>query len=78
VLRIRGNAPSTRRFHDGASKVPCIDTIIVESDVSTVLGDISRAGFGGGLPRIAYSRECALESAIWTPPFLATEDLPPR
>ena len=64
TLRICEIGPLTRRFHDDASKIPCLDTLIVESDMCLVLGDRSRVGCGVGLPRIAHSRSWALDSAI--------------
>ena len=54
VLRIRKMGPSNRRAHAGASKIPARDTLIVESGMFLVIGNLSRAGCGGGLPRIAH------------------------
>jgi hypothetical protein len=67
ALRIREIGPSTRRYHDDASKLPYFDTLALESDVRLVRGDPSRAGCGGGLPRVVYSRKCALDAAIFAP-----------
>ena len=55
-MRIRKIGPSNRRTHAGASKIPAFDTLTVESNTYLVLEDANLAGCGGGLPRIAYSR----------------------
>ena len=48
----------------------------VESGVYLVLGDPSRAGRGGGLPRIAHSRNWALEgTSFQQPPGLRLRSL---
>jgi hypothetical protein len=54
ALHIREIGPSTRRYHDDASKIPPFATLAKDSDVRLVCGDRSRAGRGVGLPRIAY------------------------
>jgi len=64
VLSIREIGPSTRRFHDDASKIPCFDTLTVEIGMCLARGDPIRAGYGGRLSRIAYLRNWALDSAI--------------
>jgi hypothetical protein len=68
ALRIRENVgPSTRRYHDDASKIPPFYTLAMKSYVRLARGDPSRVGCGGGLPRIAYSRNWALDTAISVP-----------
>jgi len=64
ALRIREIGLLTRRFHDDALITSCFDTFAVESDVCLARENPSRAGSGVGLPRIAYSRNWALDSAI--------------
>ena len=49
--------PSNRRAHANTSKIPAFDMLAVESCVYLVLGDASRAGCGGKLPRIAHSQK---------------------
>ena len=49
--------------------IPPFDTLAMESDVRMVLGDMSRAGCGCGLPRIAHLQKCALDAAILVPHF---------
>ena len=62
-MRIRKIGPANRRAQADASKFPAFDSLTVESDMCFLLGDVSRAECGGGLPLIAFSRKCALESA---------------
>ena len=54
ALRFSPNGPSKTVCHDDTSKIPCFGTITVGSDTYLVLGDVSRAGCGARLPRIAY------------------------
>ena len=58
-----------------ASKIPAFDTLTVESGMCLVLEDLNRAGCGGGLPRIAYSRNWALESVISPPRTYKTREV---
>ena len=75
-LRIRQIGPSNRRAHAGASKIPAFDMLAVEGCVYLVLGDPSRAGCGGEFPRIAHSRNGALEGASFQrPPGLRLHSL---
>ena len=62
-LRIRKIGPSNRQAHADAPKIPAFDTITVESGVRLVLGDAIRVGCGARLPRIAYSKSWARETA---------------
>jgi hypothetical protein len=45
--------------------MPCFGALTVERGANLAHGDPSQAGYGGGLPRIAYSRKCALDVAIF-------------
>ena len=61
ALRIREVGPSTRRYHDDASKIPSFGVLAVESGAYLAREDLSLEGCGVGLPRIAYLRSWALE-----------------
>ena len=61
ALRIRKIEPSNRRVHAGASKILAFDTLIVDSGMYLVLGDVSRVGCGGGLTLIVHSQKLALQ-----------------
>ena len=75
-LRIRQIGPSNRRAHAGASKIPAFHMLADESCVFLVFGDPSRAGCGGGLPRIAHSGNWTLEGASFQrPPALRLPSL---
>ena len=74
-LRIRKIVPSNRRAHAGASNIPAFDTLIVDCGMYLMLEDVSRVGCGGGLPRIAYSRNWALESVISPPRTYKTREI---
>ena len=64
ALRIRRIGPSKRRCHVGASKIPNFDTLTVEINACLMRDDVSRKSCGGGMPRMAYFPEWALEKAI--------------
>jgi len=54
-------------FRASASNILWFGALTVHSGAYLARGDPSRAGCGGGLPRIAYSRNWALDAAIFVP-----------
>ena len=56
--------PRLGDFRASPWKIPYFGTLAVETGAYLVLRDVSRAGRGGGVPRIAHSRECPLDAAI--------------
>jgi hypothetical protein len=59
--------PRRGEFRASASTIACFGALAVESGACFARGGPSRAGFGSGLPRIAYSRKYALDVAIFAP-----------
>ena len=55
-LRIRRLGPSIRRVRNAGPKAPALSADAGHVDPFSMLGDLSRAGCGGGPPRIAYSQ----------------------
>jgi hypothetical protein len=54
-------------FRANTSSTPWLGALTVHSGEYLARGDPSRAGRGGGLPRIAYSRSWAVDAAIFVP-----------
>ena len=64
ALRIRKNGPSSLRMRNAGPKAPASSTFAGQADPSLMLGDLSRVGRGGGLPRIASLQTGALNTRV--------------
>jgi hypothetical protein len=59
--------PRRGDFRANTSNTPWFGALTVHSGEYLARGDPSRAGRGGGLPRIAYSRNWAVDAAFFVP-----------
>jgi hypothetical protein len=62
-----GRYPATLTSHEPIHHAPCFGALTVESGAYWRVETQARAGCGSGLPRIAYSRKCALDATILVP-----------